>query len=134
VSDIKRVLFADDDADERDLFESAYQGRTDIVILPTLENGSEVIHKLSNTLDDRDLPDMIILDQNMPLMTGKQTLAFLKSNKRFSDIPVCICSTYADDRLVQDCTRLGAYKISSKPITESEYQKMMDYFMTFFEP
>jgi CheY-like chemotaxis protein len=129
VSDIKRVLFADDDADERDLFESAYQDRTDIVILPSLENGSEVIQMLNSITDDDDLPDIIILDQNMPLMTGKQTLAFLKSHKRYGKIPVCICSTYADDRLIEDCTKLGAFKISSKPITDEEYQQMMDRFL-----
>lgn len=130
--DIKRVLFADDDADERALFESAYQNRNDIELLPCLENGSEVIQCLERIANDYDLPDIIILDQNMPLMTGKQTLTFLKSNSRYTQIPVCICSTYADHKLVEDCTRLGAYKIFSKPITEQEYHAMMDHFLGAF--
>ena len=132
VRKIKKILFADDDADERILFENIYQGRKDIQVLPTLLNGSDVIKKL-NTLDDHELPDLIILDQNMPLMNGKQTLSFIKSNEKWSKIPVCICSTYADHQLVEDCVRLGAYKVTSKPITEAEYQKMMDNFLNVFE-
>jgi CheY-like chemotaxis protein len=129
---IKKVLFADDDADERDLFENVYQKRNDIVLLPSLINGSDVIEKL-NASDDSDLPDLIILDQNMPLMTGKQTLTLIKSSKRLSGIPVCICSTYADHQLVEDCVRLGAYKVTSKPITEAEYHRMMDNFLNAFD-
>ena len=132
VRDKKKVLFADDDADERSLFEDVYQKRKDIIVLPSLVNGSDVVQKL-NTLDDSELPDLIILDQNMPLMTGKQTLSFIKSNERLSRIPVCICSTYADHQLVEDCVRLGAYKVSSKPITEAEYHRMMDNFLNAFD-
>lgn len=130
LKDVKKVLFADDDADERDLFKNAYQGRNDIILLPCSFNGSDVIKRLNGTLKDSDLPDLIILDQNMPLMNGKQTLTFIKSNARYAKIPVCICSTYADSKLVEDCVGLGAYKVSSKPITESEYQEMMDGFLT----
>jgi CheY-like chemotaxis protein len=122
-------LFADDDADERELFENVYQNRKDIQLLPTLVNGSDVMKKL-NALHDTELPDLIILDQNMPLLNGKQTLELIKSNARFLQIPVCICSTYADHQLVEDCVRLGAYKVSSKPITDAEYQRMMDNFLT----
>lgn len=132
VAEIKKVLFADDDADERTLFENIYQGRKDIQVLPTLLNGSDVIKKLT-ALDDSELPDLIILDQNMPLMNGKQTLSFIKSNEKWSKIPVCICSTYADHQLVEDCVKLGAYKVASKPITEAEYQKMMDAFLNVFD-
>jgi CheY-like chemotaxis protein len=130
---IKRVLFADDDADERALFERAYKSRKDIMLLPGSLNGSDVIKKLDSTLNDSDLPDLIILDQNMPLLTGKQTLSLIKSTERYSKIPVCICSTYADNQLVEDCMRLGAFKVASKPITDAEYQKMMDSFLNVFE-
>jgi CheY-like chemotaxis protein len=129
---IKKVLFADDDADERALFESVYQKRSDIRLLPTLVNGSDVIKTL-NALQETELPDLIILDQNMPLLSGKQTLEQIKSNERFLQIPVCICSTYADHQLVEDCVRLGAFKVSSKPLTDAEYHRMMDNFLSAFD-
>jgi CheY-like chemotaxis protein len=128
----KKILLADDDIDDRMLFESAYKDRRDIIILASALNGAEVIERLENISDEADLPDLIILDQNMPKMTGKQTLTFLKADHRYSHIPVCVCSTYADHQLTVDCLELGAYKVSSKPITHEEYQKMMNDFLGFF--
>lgn len=124
---------ADDDSDDRMLFENAYTDRVDVVMLPSVENGVEVIKSLNNIKEDDDLPDLIILDQNMPLLNGKQTLTYIKSNERYGRIPVCICSTYADNSLVDDCARLGAYMVATKPITERDYHRMMDDFLSFFE-
>lgn len=124
-------MLADDDVDDRMLFESAYKDRNDIIILPSAVNGAEVIERLENA-ETTELPDLIILDQNMPQLTGKQTLTILKGDERYAEIPVCICSTYADHVLTVDCMKLGAYKVSSKPITNEEYQKMMNDFLGFF--
>jgi CheY-like chemotaxis protein len=123
-------LLADDDADDRALFESAYHGREDIQLFPCVVNGVEIINHLKSIPEDGDLPDLIILDQNMPLMNGKETLKVLKASNRFSKIPVCICSTYADFQLIEDCAKLGAHKVSSKPITEAEYHSLMDNFLS----
>ena len=115
------------------LFEMAYKDRKDIVILPSAINGTEIIERLENAGDKNDLPDLIILDQNMPQMTGKQTLSMLRSDPTYASIPVCICSTYADHQLTVDCLKLGAFKVSSKPITQEEYQKMMNDFLSYFK-
>ena len=128
----RKILLADDDLDDRMLFEVAYKERDDVTLLPSVLNGAQVIEKLEEAKTPDELPDLIILDQNMPVMTGKQTLAFLKSHFRYSNIPVCICSTYADHQLTVDCLRLGAYKVSSKPITHEEYQKMLNDFLNYF--
>lgn len=132
MNDKKRILLADDDVDDRMLFESAYRNRTDISLLPMALNGSEVIERLQSILNKQELPDLIILDQNMPRMTGKQTLLWIKADQRYAHIPVCVCSTYADHLLTVDCLRLGAYKVSSKPITTEEYEKMMNDFLGYF--
>lgn len=128
---VKKILLADDDIDDRMLFESAYRNRNDIIVLPIAINGVEVIQRLESTLDPENLPDLIILDQNMPKMTGKQTLSLLKADQRYAHIPVCVCSTYADHHLTVDCLKLGAYKVFSKPITDDEYQKMMNDFLGY---
>lgn len=129
----KKILLADDDSDDRMLFETVYKTRADIIILPSAVNGMEVIEKLQTATGDGDRPDLIILDQNMPMMTGKQTLSYLKAQEAYRSIPVCICSTYADHQLTVDCLKLGAFKVSSKPITVEEYQKMMNDFLTVFK-
>ncbi len=53
-------------------------------------NGEEVLSYLNNT--DRK-PHFIILDLNMPIKDGRQTLSELKASAKFKNIPVIIMST-----------------------------------------
>ena len=80
-----------------------------------------------------DLPQLIVLDQNMPMMNGKQTLQALKSHARYTRIPAVIYSTYTDSDLISDCKRLGAGLVAVKPIDDEGYQKMMDDFLRVIE-
>ena len=125
----KKILLAEDDHDDSNLFHEYLKGREDIVLMPTAENGIEVIKFLDKIVEHTDLPDLIILDQNMPKKNGKQTLVFLKSNNRFAHIPVIVYSTYTDDQLIKDCTKKGASMVVSKPLTNKGYHDMMDGFL-----
>lgn len=122
---ITNVILVEDDCDDAELFVEFYQDRADIALLPISGNGLELINYLENIPDD-ELPHLIVIDQNMPRMNGKQTLAFLKSNSRFCKIPAVIYSTYTDYNLIHECTQLGARMVALKPIDYDGYQKMMD--------
>jgi CheY-like chemotaxis protein len=124
-----RVLLAEDDSDDRELFREFLSDRKDIFLLHVVENGLELVDYLLNASSEEELPNLIVLDQNMPLMNGKQTLQFLKSHERFASIPTVIYSTYTDSSLIMDCKKLGAKMVAAKPIDQEGYQKMMDDFL-----
>lgn len=126
---VKKVMLVEDDPDDRDLFVIFYAGRKDIHLLPSVGNGVELVRYLENISSPQQFPDLIVLDQNMPVMNGKQTLEFLKSNERFSKIPAVVYSTYTDNHLIIECMKLGANMVAVKPIDQSGYQKMMDDFL-----
>lgn len=123
------VILVEDDPDDRDLFNTFLTQRKDVNILPTVGNGIELIEYLESISSGQKLPDLIVLDQNMPMMNGKQTLQYLKSSPRYSKIPAVVYSTYTDSRLIVDCKELGARMVASKPIDDEGYQKMMDDFL-----
>jgi CheY-like chemotaxis protein len=126
---VKNVILVEDDADDRDLFITFFEHRKDIHLLPPVANGLELVDYLKQITSDDDLPQLIVLDQNMPKMNGKQTLSFLKSNERYAKIPAVVYSTYTDATLVIDCKKLGAEMVAAKPIDHEGYQKMMDDFL-----
>jgi CheY-like chemotaxis protein len=126
---VKSVILVDDDIEDCELFLTFFANRKDIHLLPPLLNGIELISYLAEIKSDDDLPNLIILDQNMPKMNGKQTLAFLKSEERYSNISAVIYSTYTDSALITDCKKLGADMVATKPIDNEGYQKMMDDFL-----
>jgi CheY-like chemotaxis protein len=121
----RRILLAEDDADDKALFCSFLSHRTDIKLLPIAENGVEVMEVL-DTLNPEELPDVIILDQNMPKRNGLQTLSALKEHHRYAHLPIVIYSTYTDEQLINSSSNAGAALVVSKPISKKGYEEMID--------
>jgi CheY-like chemotaxis protein len=121
----RKILLAEDDADDKALFCDFLAHRKDIELLPIAENGVELIDAL-HTFDDSDLPHVVILDQNMPKRNGLQTLAALKENNRFSHLPVVIYSTYTDEQLINSSHAAGAALVVAKPTSKQGYEEMID--------
>jgi CheY-like chemotaxis protein len=124
---IKKILLAEDDYDDQEFFLKILHTRTDAAILQAVENGEEVIQFLDNTTD---LPDVIILDQNMPKQNGLQTLSLLKRNKRYAHMPVVIYSTYINEMLETQSISLGAIMAVAKPYDKKGYNGMIDKILT----
>src|SRR5687767_8054066 len=95
----KKILVAEDDADDQQFFYDFLEIRNDIVLLPIAENGVALMTQMEE-LEAEQLPHMIILDHNMPKRNGLQTLKLLKEDQRFRHIPVIIYSTYIDEALI----------------------------------
>jgi CheY-like chemotaxis protein len=121
----KKILLAEDDADDQKLFNDFLRHRNDIVLMPFVENGEALFHFLDRHAGEEH-PDLIILDQNMPKRNGLQTLQQLKEKPAYAHIPVVIYSTYADQRLVASALQMGATHIITKPVTREGYHQMMD--------
>jgi CheY-like chemotaxis protein len=118
------ILLVDDDLDDRMLFEQIL-GETDPEIrLDCAENGLEMISWLDQCPDE-NLPDLVILDQIMPKMTGKESLTFLKGNPRYKDIPVIVYSTYQVNDFSFSCRELGAMDVVTKPDTMQAYRDLI---------
>lgn len=124
----KRVLLADDDEDDRLIFETVFSELTQREFtLSTVENGQEVLAFLRRS--NGDLPHLIILDQNMPLMSGKDTLIALKAAPEYKHIPVIIYSTYNDQGFIEACTELGVANVVTKPNSYDGFTQMVVDFL-----
>jgi CheY-like chemotaxis protein len=128
----RNILLVDDDLDDRMLFEQTLAEKGPGLRMLGVENGLEMVNWLGQCADN-DLPDLIILDQNMPKMTGKESLVFLKGHSRYKDIPVIIYSTYQVKDFFLSCRELGALDVVSKPDTIQSYRDMIGMFMTATE-
>lgn len=124
----KKILLVDDDADDRQIFEELVLEMDRETIVVCAENGLEMVALLDKA-DDNDLPDMIILDQNMPKMTGKESLIFLKESPRYKTISTIVYSTYQIKDFYQECLALGAQDVVAKPDTIQAYREMIEQFL-----
>jgi two-component system chemotaxis response regulator CheY len=64
----------------------------------------------------------MILDINMPEVTGMDMLEFLRRRPELKDLPVIMLSTEATDVRVDEAMRLGANAFVFKPVTIDELE------------
>ncbi len=79
----------------------------------------------AQALMDKGLPDLLILDINMPEVSGLDLLEFLRRRDGLKDIPVVMLSTEASDVMVDRASTLGADAYVSKPVTIEELERAM---------
>ena len=115
------VLLADDDADDRDMFEEAISRINPLIRVGALRNGNSLIQHLQSG----EQPDMIFLDLNMPGKNGKECLAEIRKNPSWAKIPVVIYSTSASKRDVNDTYSGGANLYLLKPNSFQELIKII---------
>jgi CheY-like chemotaxis protein len=115
------VLIAEDDEDDRMLFEVALQKFVGVVEFEFVENGRELIDYLSS----RDsFPDLIFLNINMPLMNGLEALEVMRSHPKFKDLPVVCFTTSSSQEERNVCLDHGA-TFYTKPASMSEFSALV---------
>lgn len=70
-------------------------------------------------------PDLIILDLNMPEISGLDMIEFLRRRPDTKDLPIVMLSSEAADSVVDKALALGADSYVMKPITIEELEKAM---------
>jgi len=70
-------------------------------------------------------PELMILDINMPEVSGLDMLEFLRRRKEWKDLPIIMLSSEAADVMVEKALKLGADGYVMKPVTIDELEKVM---------
>jgi len=111
------ILYADDDVEDRMLFLEAFSQLEPTVSCITVCNGQQLLQRIK---DANELPDLVFLDINMPIMDGRECLIELKRDQRLRTIPVVIYSTTSNKSEVEALLRLGATSFIQKAFSYSQ--------------
>lgn len=121
------IYYADDDQDDRFLFEEALPLTKTDTALHTFENGLELEKAL---LSKHHKPDYVFLDLNMPLRNGIETLQSLQRDIQEQGLKVIIFTTSDNPSHVQTTYKLGARLFVQKPSGFPELVKTLDHLLT----
>lgn len=119
---VKKILYADDDLDDKTWVAEASKMLDYTLDIDFVENGRQVFDYLKKYIP---LPALIVLDLNMPELDGRQTLQKLKASQEYKEIPVVIVTTSSNKVDVEICNRLGASLYLVKPDLHLEWQQIV---------
>ncbi len=88
------------------------------------KDGLEAIEKAKELL-----PDLILLDIQMPAMDGYETIKILKNNDTTKNIPVFACTSFAMKGDEEKCLSAGFDDYISKPINVKEFANKIKMFL-----
>ena len=126
-----RVLLAEDDDDHVLLLQRALRHYPRPVEIIVARDGQEAIEYLQTA--DHARPDLILLDINMPKLTGLEVLRVLKSDPLFLPIPTVMLTTSAreEDRTASLSGGANDYiikPVNFRKVTESLFELLDRYF------
>lgn len=86
----KTILYIDDDADDRELLGAELKVLEKSLVVEEAVNGVEALNYLYKAKAEQQLPCLIVLDLNMPVLDGRQTFQKIKQDELLQDIPLVV--------------------------------------------
>jgi CheY-like chemotaxis protein len=118
---------ADDDAEDCMLAAQAFSESGAKVAFSSVADGVELMDYLSehSRSEARRLPDLILLDLNMPRKNGWQALSEIKSEPAFQHVPIVILTSSQEQEDADFTMKAGAASFITKPGTFDEWVGVM---------
>ncbi|OLY91068.1 Response regulator receiver domain-containing protein [Cnuella takakiae] len=122
------IVYADDDLDDLFIVEQAFAPFADQINLVHVPDGHVALKTLKKLCADGDEPCLVLLDMNMPVMDGRQTLMEMRRLEQLCNIPVAIFTTsssISDQRFAQEWNA----RYFTKPLAYEELQQLARTFV-----
>ena len=87
------ILWAEDDEDDVLLISEAAQTLNVGHLIDFVSNGKECLDTLLRSIQSKSLPQLIVLDNNMPIITGYETLLLIRQHEKLDNIPIAFFTT-----------------------------------------
>jgi len=105
----KKILVVDDEPDVRNFLTACIQDAGFVV--DSAVNGQDALDKI-----EKDRPDLITLDMNMPKMSGIKLIRILRRDKELSQLPIIVVTAHAHSEFAsEDVKTFNAFTSGLKP-------------------
>lgn len=125
-----RVMLIDDDPGDRLLADIAFEKHDRLVEATLLSKGADALDAMR--APGADLPDVVILDLNMPGMTGFEVIQEIRSDATLRHLPIVILSTsdHASDIALAYDLLVSSYLVKSQDFPS--FMEQIDHFVQYW--
>ena len=127
----KIIYVADDDEDDRLFISDAIRKLNLEIKIVEATDGDHLLNLIeAETTQDANI--LILLDMNMPRVTGMEALQTIRSNDKIKHIPAVMISTSSDVRLIEEAYQTGINAFIKKPNNFDGFLKIAEALQTCF--
>lgn len=128
------VILVEDNEADVELFRMAVSPKWDGIEVLSFPRGDAALQELMNRSDTEDdaQPRLVIVDLNMPGMSGREFLSRLTEMPNLSLIPTVVFSCSWANRDIRECLALGAKSYVVKPMEYRELVRQLDVMLAFW--
>lgn len=131
------IVLVDDNLADQEIARRVFGSQTNVCKLRILSDGQQALTYLDPNLNDeafgeRELPDLILMDINMPRLSGIDVLRSIKSDKSLQHIPVLMLTTSALESDIRDSYRLGCSSYILKPSDVPEFSSLLKQLLHYW--
>ncbi len=127
-----QIMLVEDNISDQVMVERALEDGKIACDLTISSNGQKALASLREMVAFDTLPDLILMDINMPVLDGKQTLQEIRADAELKHLPVVMLTTSNREQDVLESYRLGVNAYLTKPILDSEFIKTIQQFENFW--
>jgi CheY-like chemotaxis protein len=118
-----RILLIEDDTDDIELLKDAFEQNDVNCSIDVVMEGDKAIPFLEN---NPSLPDVIVMDFNLPKLHGREILSQIRASKNFNGIPLMVLTTSASQDDIRYAFSMGANKFITKPNTMEGFNNTVE--------
>lgn len=119
------LLLAEDDPEDRFMILRALRRARPGLRVAEVRDGIEAVEYLEAHID-AGLPRLVLLDLNMPRLSGREVLVAMRADARLRGLPVAVLSTSIEPEDVRSVETLGVSTFLSKPEGFAQLLQMME--------
>ena len=117
------ILLVEDNEGDVLLIKEAFQDARIVNNISTVNNGEKAIQFLEKTspYQDMTMPDIILLDVNLPRINGLEVLKYIKGRNELKNIPVIILTTSSNEKDISASYKNYANCYITKPVEIDDF-------------
>jgi CheY-like chemotaxis protein len=121
-----QMLLIEDNPGDVDLVRDTIEHSDLNIHIHVATDGVQALNRLTgDAVEQAILPDIILLDLNLPRLGGRDFLARIKADSRLRSIPVVILTSSEADKDVAESYGLGANCFVTKPVDLKVFQSVV---------
>ena len=122
-----KVLLVEDNSDHALLAKLTLDKVRQISAIDHVIDGKQALDYLFGSKTSATaLPDLTILDLNLPMVDGFEVLKEIRQNRKLKDLPVVVLTTSRSESDVKKAIKLGIIEYFVKPLNKNRLAEILD--------